>query len=79
MQCLVVGELIDGGGVLQVFLDDFAAPMRPVVALEYNIGLVGELALGLEDVVAPTLGVAYLGTAQGIEIVQGTSAVLGHP
>ena len=76
---LVVDELIDGGGVLHIFLDDLCAPMWPVVALEDHIGLVCELALSLKNVVAPSLCIAHSSTTQGVEVVEGSCAVLCHP
>ena len=79
VECLVVDELIDGSGVFEVVADDVGTPMRPVVTLEDDVGAVGKLLYGLEDVVAPSLGVAYLCATQGVEVMERAGTVFGHP
>ena len=58
---------------------DLLAPVRPVVALEYHIGLVAEALVCLDDVLCPIVGIAHLCAAQGVQIMHRAGAVFRHP
>ena len=76
---LVGDELIDGGGVFEVFVHDVVADMGPIVRLEGEFGLRSVASLRFHEVVRPGVSVANFGAAQRVQVVQSARAVFGNP
>ena len=79
MQRLVIDILVDSRCILHVRLYILSIPVRPVMALEYHVRLIGEPLLSLENIMSPRAGVANLRPAQRIEVVHRPGAVLSKP
>ncbi len=78
VQGLVVQVAVQVALLLQHLDDLRVAPARPVVHREHHLGLPAETMQRLVDVLAPAQRIAYLGAAQGVQVVQGADHVLGH-
>ena len=81
-QALIVEIFVGGGGTEEVsvygVLLIYGIDTGPVVCLKHHFGI-GPEAECLHQEVRPGLGIAYLGTPQGIEVVERAVAVFGHP
>ena len=76
---LVVDVLVEVALLLPVVDDLVVAPHRPVMALEFHVGLVAVQIDGLVEVVRPLQRVAHLRAAQRQDVVQRVGGVLRHP
>ena len=74
---LVVNIFIGVALMAEIGLDGRVAEARPMVGGEQHIGLFAPQALGFGQIAGPRLGIAHLGTAQGLDIVERRGGGLG--
>ena len=74
-----MGVLVDVALFAEVRNDAVAAPLRPMVALEFDLDILAVQVDGFIDVGRPLQRIADLRAAQGQHVMHGIGSVFGHP